>query len=130
MSSSQDYNNNNSNNTPARVSSRKGKNLHVAHRRSPSELTNLMVEQYNLQRQLEEVQAQQKLLEEKQKQQQQQFTYPSAQGSSELAPPPISSGYGGNRSSTPDHRQSIPIDVLDLGLEELLMGIQEDTLWG
>ena len=66
MSSSQDYNNNNSNNTPARVSSRKGKNLHVAHRRSPSELTNLMVEQYNLQRQLEEVQAQQKLLEEKQ----------------------------------------------------------------
>lgn len=108
MSSSQDYNNNNSNNTPARVSSRKGKNLHVAHRRSPSELTNLMVEQYNLQRQLEEVQAQQKLLEEKQKQQQQQFTYPSAQGSSELAPPPISSGYGGNRSS---HSRSSSINT-------------------
>lgn len=35
-------------------------NIHIAHRRSPSELTTLMMEQYNLQRQLEVVQAQQK----------------------------------------------------------------------
>ncbi|OBA19354.1 RNB-domain-containing protein [Metschnikowia bicuspidata var. bicuspidata NRRL YB-4993] len=42
--------------------SRKPKNLHIAHRRSPSELTTLMVEQYNLQRQLEAVQQQQKAL--------------------------------------------------------------------
>lgn len=40
--------------------SRKPKNLYIAHRRSPSELTSLMVEQYNLQRQLEAVQLQQK----------------------------------------------------------------------
>lgn len=39
---------------------RKPKNLYIAHRRSPSELTSLMVEQYNLQRQLEAVQLQQK----------------------------------------------------------------------
>lgn len=38
------------------------KNLYIAHRRSPSELTTLMVEQYNLQRQLEAVQSQQKQL--------------------------------------------------------------------
>lgn len=42
--------------------SRKPKNLYIAHRRSPSELTTLMVEQYNLQRQLEAVQLQQKQL--------------------------------------------------------------------
>lgn len=41
---------------------RKPKNLYIAHRRSPSELTTLMVEQYNLQRQLEAVQSQQKQL--------------------------------------------------------------------
>lgn len=46
------------------------KNLHIAHRRSPSELTNLMVEQYNLQRQLEAVQAQQKQLMQQQQQMQ------------------------------------------------------------
>lgn len=40
----------------------KQKNLYIAHRRSPSELTTLMVEQYNLQRQLEAVQSQQKQL--------------------------------------------------------------------
>lgn len=42
--------------------SRKPKNLYIAHRRSPSELTTLMVEQYNLQRQLEANQSQQKQL--------------------------------------------------------------------
>lgn len=59
--------------------SKKPKNLHIAHRRSPSELTTLMVEQYNLQRQLEEVQAQQKQILQQQQlaqQQQRQFTYP------------------------------------------------------
>lgn len=105
MSSS---NNNNNNNTPARVSSRKGKNLHVAHRRSPSELTNLMVEQYNLQRQLEQVQAQQKLLEEQQKQQQQQFVYPPPQqGQGELLPPPSSPGFGGNNRGSHSRSSSI-----------------------
>ncbi|KAI5968974.1 SSD1 [Candida margitis] len=73
MSSSQ----NNSDDLPTRVSSRKGKNLHVAHRRSPSELTTLMVEQYNLQRQLDQVQAQQRqILEQQQQQQQQQYLQP------------------------------------------------------
>ncbi|KAL6451386.1 SSD1 Virulence protein SSD1 [Candida maltosa Xu316] len=96
-------------NTPARVSSRKGKNLHVAHRRSPSELTNLMVEQYNLQRQLEQVQAQQKLLEEQQKQ---QFVYPPPQqGNNDLLPPQLptsTGGYSGNRSS---HSRSSSINT-------------------
>jgi protein SSD1 len=54
------------------VPGKKG-NIHIAHRRSPSELTNLMVEQYNLQRQLEQLQAQQRQLLE---QQQLQYTYP------------------------------------------------------
>lgn len=44
------------------------KNLYIAHRRSPSELTTLMVEQYNLQRQLEAVQSQQKQLLQQQQQ--------------------------------------------------------------
>ncbi|KAG5417754.1 SSD1 [Candida metapsilosis] len=83
---------NNSEDFPARVSSRKGKNLHVAHRRSPSELTTLMVEQYNLQRQLDQVQAQQRqILEQQQQQQQQQqsqylqpqFEYPPSSSSSQ-----------------------------------------------
>lgn len=47
---------------PSPQGTRKPKNLYIAHRRSPSELTTLMVEQYNLQRQLEAVQSQQKLL--------------------------------------------------------------------
>lgn len=38
------------------------KQIHIAHRRSPSELTNLMIEQFTLQRQLEIVQAQQQQL--------------------------------------------------------------------
>lgn len=41
---------------------RKPKNIYIAHRLSPSDLTSLMVEQYNLQRQLENVQTQQNLL--------------------------------------------------------------------
>ncbi|SGZ46946.1 CIC11C00000001898 [Sungouiella intermedia] len=48
--------------------SRKPKNLYIAHRRSPSELTTLMVEQYNLQRQLEAVQSQQKQILQQQAQ--------------------------------------------------------------
>ena len=68
---------------PERVSSKKGKNLHVAHRRSPSELTTLMVEQYNLQRQLDQVQAQQKQILEQQQQQHggrhQTYQYPQQQ---------------------------------------------------
>lgn len=82
MSSSQD----NPEDFPSRVSSRKGKNLHVAHRRSPSELTTLMVEQYNLQRQLDQVQAQQRqILEQQQQQQQQQYLQP------QFEYPPLSS---------------------------------------
>lgn len=40
---------------------RKPKKLFIAHRSSPSEFTTLMVEQYNLQKQMEQTQAQQKL---------------------------------------------------------------------
>ncbi|ODQ80775.1 hypothetical protein BABINDRAFT_160988 [Babjeviella inositovora NRRL Y-12698] len=41
--------------------------LHIAHRRSPSELTNLMIEQFNLQKQLEYVQQQQQQIIQDQK---------------------------------------------------------------
>lgn len=44
---------------PGSRDSKKYRQIHVAHRRSPSELTSLMIDQYNLQRQLEAVQAQQ-----------------------------------------------------------------------
>lgn len=57
--------------------SRKPKELYIAHRRSPSELTTLMVEQYNLQRQLEVVQSQQKQLMLQQSQQQDSSQYKS-----------------------------------------------------
>lgn len=71
--------------------SKKAKNLHIAHRRSPSELTTLMVEQYNLQRQLEAVQAQQKQILQQQ-QMSQQYSYPKngggGGGNNELMPPP------------------------------------------
>ncbi|KAK6456952.1 exoribonuclease complex, subunit Rrp44/Dis3 [Scheffersomyces xylosifermentans] len=75
---------------------KKPRNLHIAHRRSPSELTTLMVEQYNLQRQLEQVQAQQKQILQQQQLAVQQFSYPanqqqqqqSQQSQSELMPPP------------------------------------------
>ncbi|KAK6199281.1 exoribonuclease complex, subunit Rrp44/Dis3 [Scheffersomyces amazonensis] len=78
---------------------KKPKNLHIAHRRSPSELTTLMVEQYNLQRQLEQVQAQQKQILQQQQlaaNHHQQFTYPppppglttSPSSQHDLMPPP------------------------------------------
>ncbi|KAG7193186.1 Translational repressor [Scheffersomyces spartinae] len=64
-------------------------NLHIAHRRSPSELTTLMIEQYNLQKQLEEVQAQQKQLLQQQQHHhhQQQVLVPSQQQQLQLAYP-------------------------------------------
>lgn len=58
------------------------KTLHVAHRRSPSELTTLMQEQLNLQRQLEIVQQQQQNL----LQQQQQLNQKVQSQSSKLGP--------------------------------------------
>ncbi|ODV78722.1 RNB-domain-containing protein [Suhomyces tanzawaensis NRRL Y-17324] len=84
---------------------KKPKNLHIAHRRSPSELTTLMVEQYNLQRQLEEVQAQQKqILQQQQFAQQQQpprqFTYPPQPMAPELAPPSGFRSHSRSSSST------------------------------
>ncbi|ABN64374.2 Exosomal 3'-5' exoribonuclease complex, subunit Rrp44/Dis3 [Scheffersomyces stipitis CBS 6054] len=94
---------------------KKPKNLHIAHRRSPSELTTLMVEQYNLQRQLEQVQAQQKQILQQQQLAQQQYAYPPPQQqiqqqsqqsqSSELMPPP---GYRSHSrsSSTNAHRRT------------------------
>lgn len=75
-------------NLPIPGGSKKPKNLHIAHRRSPSELTTLMVEQYNLQRQLDEVQAQQKQILQQQQltqQQQRQFTYPPSEGGANSA---------------------------------------------
>lgn len=70
--------------------SKKPKNLHFAHRRSPSELTSLMVEQYNLQRKLEEVQAQQnQIMQHHQQQLQAGYSYPAkpgSPGSAELLP--------------------------------------------
>lgn len=41
-------------------------NLYIAHRRSPSELTTLMVEQYNLQRQLEAVEQRKNMIQQQQ----------------------------------------------------------------
>lgn len=98
------FDNNNSSNSSENLSipgssgdtgpeSKKPKNLHIAHRRSPSELTTLMVEQYNLQRQLEAVQAQQKRILQQQ-QASQQYSYPPSNNgnnsnqNSELMPPP------------------------------------------
>lgn len=81
-------------------STKKPKNLHIAHRRSPSELTNLMVEQYNLQRQLEAVQAQQKqLMQQQQQMQSNQFQR------NDLMPPPTSYR-GHSRSSSINTSQS------------------------
>lgn len=87
--------------------SKKPKKLHIAHRRSPSELTNLMVEQYNLQRQLEAVQAQQKQLMQQQQQMNQgynQRSYNNGNNNSnnasnnDLMPPP--SNYRGHSRSS------------------------------
>ncbi|RLV93480.1 Virulence protein SSD1 [Spathaspora sp. JA1] len=91
---------------PERTSSKKGKNIHIAHRRSPSELTTLMVEQYNLQRQLEQVQAQQQQILQ---QQQQQHIYQQQQ---EMSPPPHQQQQFGrsqgshSRSSSASHRRT------------------------
>ncbi|SCV03389.1 LAME_0H10022g1_1 [Lachancea meyersii CBS 8951] len=53
------------------------KQIHIAHRRSASELTNLMIEQFTLQRQLEIVQAQQQqLIAQQQQMAQQSGQYP------------------------------------------------------
>ncbi|ODV67962.1 RNB-domain-containing protein [Hyphopichia burtonii NRRL Y-1933] len=86
--------------------SKKPKNLHIAHRRSPSELTTLMVEQYNLQRQLEAVQAQQKqILQQQQQQQQQQqhqqYTYPPGRSNNDSMPSQNNyRGHGGHSRSS------------------------------
>lgn len=94
--------------TPERSSSRKLKNLHIAHRRSPSELTTLMVEQYNLQRQLEQVQAQQKQILQQQQMQQQQFKYPPQPQQQQFEG--SSGSYGGrgshSRSASGTHRRT------------------------
>lgn len=77
------------------------KNLHIAHRRSPSELTTLMVEQYNLQRQLEAVQAQQKqIIQQQQLAQQQQFSYPPKD---DLTPNTYRSHSRSSSSATPSY---------------------------
>ncbi|CCE62821.1 hypothetical protein TPHA_0D01820 [Tetrapisispora phaffii CBS 4417] len=58
-----DYNNNKKNSYVQTIGGRNNpKQIHVAHRRSQSELTNLMVEQFTLQKQLENVQLQQQAL--------------------------------------------------------------------
>ncbi|CAI5759697.1 unnamed protein product [Candida verbasci] len=65
------------------VSSKNGKNLFVAHRRSPSDLTSLMAEQYELQKQLEsnKLQQQQLLSNQNFQQQPQQYSSHSRSGS-------------------------------------------------
>lgn len=63
---------------------RGGRNLHIAHRRSPSELTPLMVEQLALQQQIEMLQAQQQQIMA----QQQQFANAGLIPPSHLMPPP------------------------------------------
>ncbi|CEP63761.1 mRNA-binding translational repressor SSD1 LALA0_S09e01904g [Lachancea lanzarotensis] len=67
------------------------KQIHIAHRRSASELTNLMIEQFTLQRQLEIVQAQQQQLIA----QQQQMAQQSGQYPGSGFPPPNQSSGGG-----------------------------------
>lgn len=100
---------------------KKPNNFYVAHRRSSSELTALMVEQYNLQRQLEAVQAQQKQILQQQAHQvqQQQFSYSPKLGSGnagavpDLMPPsatfrsqfPVAHGPN-NGGHGPSHRPS------------------------
>lgn len=60
-----------SNSSYATTGGKNPKQIHIAHRRSPSELTSLMIEQFTLQRQLEYVQAQQQQILSQQHQQQQ-----------------------------------------------------------
>lgn len=76
------------------------KHIHVAHRRSQSELTSLMIEQFTLQKQLEMVQQQQQQLLAQQHQLAQQtgqmLGQPNSNNTSLLPPPPhFSSGSGG-----------------------------------
>ncbi|GEQ67309.1 hypothetical protein JCM33374_g973 [Metschnikowia sp. JCM 33374] len=91
---------------------RKPRNLHIAHRRSPSELTTLMVEQYNLQRQLEAVQSQQKVLLQQQSQQAQQISppepYRSHSRTSSISGSKLSSG-SSNSHQTHVRRHSLGI---------------------
>ncbi|CAH2447966.1 Translational repressor [Komagataella phaffii CBS 7435] len=79
----------------------KPKILHIAHRRSPSELTSLMVEQFNLQCQLEAVQHQQQQILQ---QQQQQYLSPQKPKSNSA----VTHGYPPSSSSNQDynHRRS------------------------
>lgn len=66
------------------------KQIHIAHRRSASELTNLMIEQFTLQRQLEIVQAQQQQLIAQQQQlaqQSGQYLNPVGSGNASLGAP-------------------------------------------
>ncbi|VEU22639.1 DEKNAAC103339 [Brettanomyces naardenensis] len=92
----------------------KPRTIHVAHRRSPSELTTLMLEQLNLQRQLEIVQAQQQQILQQQQQLSQQAGMPSPTGqatlgmqSLSLSPTPPSSASG-----NPHHRRSSSSNTL------------------
>ncbi|CAL9729716.1 protein Ssd1p [Monosporozyma unispora] len=90
--------NSGNNNTGTSNNPRNGpKQIHVAHRRSQSELTNLMIEQLTLQRQLEQVQQQQQQLLAQQQgqqppnQQQQQYDY--------TAPNPQYNNYNNNNNN-------------------------------
>lgn len=76
------------------------KKIHIAHRKSPSELTNLMIEQLTLQRQLEIVQAQQQQLA----QQVGQFLPPSINNLGSFVPQPPQPHY--NSSPTPAGNRS------------------------
>ncbi|CCC70741.1 hypothetical protein NCAS_0F02570 [Naumovozyma castellii] len=95
------------------------KQIHVAHRRSQSELTNLMIEQFTLQKQLETVQAQQQQLLA----QQQQLAHQTGQyitnnsnnnntGNNMMAPPQYNTNLGspnvsgGNRSRSHSRNNS------------------------
>ncbi|CDF89191.1 ZYBA0S03-11298g1_1 [Zygosaccharomyces bailii CLIB 213] len=76
------------------------KHIHVAHRRSQSELTSLMIEQFTLQKQLEMVQQQQQQLLAQQHQLAQQTGQMLGQAgsNSSLLPPPPHYGSGGGVS--------------------------------
>ena len=92
-------------NNPDNQQRRVPKHIHIAHRRTQSELTNLMIEQLTLQRQLEQVQQQQQQLLDQQQQ------YEQAAGYSMPAPPFINnySNYNnnqGNRSRTHSRNNS------------------------
>ncbi|SCV05578.1 LANO_0H10572g1_1 [Lachancea nothofagi CBS 11611] len=77
------------------------KQIHIAHRRSASELTNLMIEQFTLQRQLEIVQAQQQQLIAQQQQLAQQSGQYPASGMSTSNQAPMGTSGGPMNSFTP-----------------------------